>query len=253
MVTIYVINLARARERWRHISSHCWDVGLEIVRFEGVDGRQESHPLFQRYDDSLSQRWKGSSLSWGQLGCYASHYLVWEECVKLGKPVIILEDDAVIDPERLRAFLSQVDRIGPEFECIRLFRNHSKHYKIVPVRKIGSLDIVKYTKGPMRGTGYYLTPAAAEKFLKASQRWFLPVDMTMDRFWENGVECFGVCPPIVSSDPGFESTIGYEARREKRKVMVKVFREVFAGREAVAKLLHNVRFWLVLTLTSRYR
>lgn len=34
----------------------------------------------------------------GELGCYASHYLMWQKCVEINEPIIILEDDIKISP-----------------------------------------------------------------------------------------------------------------------------------------------------------
>lgn len=244
MIKVYVINLKRATERWDHIRKQLEPLSdcIEIRRFDAVDGRKEFHPLFEKYDDSASKRWKGSSLSKGQLGCFASHYLVWQECIKLNEPIIVLEDDAVLRHDLFRELLDQLPVSKIRYECLRLFRNHSKHHHSWPVETFGSFQVVKYTKGPMRGTGYYLTPIAAEKFLRASVRWFLPVDMTMDRFWANKVECFGVTPPIVSNEPSLQSTIGYEPRRHKRKLVVKIFRELFAIKELFAKHWSNSKF-----------
>tara|TARA_R110000823_G_scaffold315667_1_gene449309 strand:+ start:5327 stop:6088 length:762 start_codon:yes stop_codon:yes gene_type:complete len=246
MVKIYVINLARATERWRHICGQLKGISnyVEVRRFEAVDGRTNSHPLFAKYDDVTSKRWKGSSLSKGQLGCFASHYLLWQECLQINEPVIVLEDDAVLEQDQFREFLEQIPSLSARYECLRLFRNHSKHHQAWPVESLGSVQIVKYTKGPMRGTGYYLTPLAAQKFLDASRLWFLPVDMTMDRFWKNKVECYGVVPPIVTNETALESTIGYDPRRYKRKIGVKIFRELFAIRELVAKHWSNSAFWI---------
>ena len=246
MIKVYVINLAKAAERWEHICEQLELLGdcVEVRRFDAIDGRKEAHPLFKRYNDAASKRWKGSSLSRGQLGCFASHYLVWQECVKLNEPVIVLEDDAVLIQNLFRELLARLPDLDARYECLRLFRNHSKHHKAWPVDTIGSLQVVKYTKGPMRGTGYYLTPVGAQKFLKASAQWFLPVDMTMDRFWKNNVECYGVRPAMVSNEAALESTIGYEPRRDKRKIPVKVLRELFAIKELVAKHWSNSKFWM---------
>jgi glycosyl transferase family 25 len=254
MIKVYVINLARATERWEHICRQLKPLRdcVDIRRFDAVDGRNESHPLFERYDDSISKRWKGSSLSQGQLGCFASHYLVWQECLRVNEPVIVLEDDAVLMREQLRRFIDQIPALHTRFECLRLFRNHSKHHQAWPVETIGTAQVVKYTKGPMRGTGYYLTPVAAKKFLDASAIWFLPVDMTMDRFWQNKVECYGVMPPIISNEPTLESTIGYELRRQKKGLTVKFFRELFAIRELVGKHWCNTAFWISFFFRKRY-
>lgn len=40
-------------------------------------------------------RYKDKPLSKTQLGCYASHYILWERCIKEDKPIKVLEDDVL--------------------------------------------------------------------------------------------------------------------------------------------------------------
>lgn len=245
---IYIINLDRAEDRWAQINAQlqALDINNTVSRFGAIDGKAEPHPLFDRYNDTLSRRWKGYSLSYGQLGCFASHYLIWEECCHLGKPIIVLEDDAIIDPDTFGSFLQHASTLPNSYECVRLFQNHSKHHRRYVVDSLGALSLVKYTKGPMSTTGYYLTPDGAKKLLSANSEWFLPVDISMDRFWQNKVECFGIDPPPVSNSPEMESTIGYSRTKNYSGVSTKVFREVFAAEEHIRKFLHNLRFLIRL-------
>jgi glycosyl transferase, family 25 len=243
MIKIFVINLKHSKDRWAHMERQFEQLGLDVVRFEAVDGRAGQHALFCHYDDQKSRRWKGRSLSFGQLGCYASHFLIWHECVNLNAPVMIIEDDAIIEPSLIHAFLARVDGLPAHFECIRLFKNHSKHHKVIPVQDFDNFSIVKYTKGPMRATGYYVTPSGAEKFIRSAGRWFLPVDITMDRFWVNGVECYGMVPPCISNDISFASTITTsEKKLVKRDWILRIRRELFSAQESMHKWLHNIRF-----------
>ncbi|WP_342631804.1 glycosyltransferase family 25 protein [Marinobacter alkaliphilus] len=244
MTEICVINLDRSKDRWNHISKQFEKADLEITRISGVDGKLANHPLFEKYCDELSIRWKGRSLSAGQLGCFASHYLTWERCVNSKSPIIVIEDDAVIS-DKLKVFIDNLTTLPKQVECVRLFRNHSKHFRTWPVKTIADgIELVKYTKGPMRATAYYITPPAAKKFIEASQRWFLPVDITMDRFWDNGVECYGVLPEIVWNDESLDSTIGYDEPKVARPLRVRARRELFNLQEQLLKWISNIRFLL---------
>ena len=33
----------------------------------------------------------------GELGCFASHYLLWEKCLELNEPIVVIEDDAQLE------------------------------------------------------------------------------------------------------------------------------------------------------------
>ena len=251
MIRILVINIDSARERWNNISAQLNGRQNIVERFQAVDGKRCEHPLFVNYDHILRQRRKGKGLSRGQLGCFASHHLAWEKCIKINSPVIILEDDVTIIEPEFSAFLEIATSLNPRFECIRLFENKAKSHSKVLVEDFGELQIVKYTKGPMSTMGYYLTPSGAEKFIKSSKPWFLPVDMYMDRFWQNGVECFGLMNPVVKHEYLFESMIGYDPDRPKRSIALTIKRELFSVNEITRRFFHNLRFRLGL-LCSRH-
>ena len=81
--------------------------------------------------------------------------------------------------------------------------------------------IAKFLRGHKSATGYYLTPSAARKFLAYGERWAEPVDIEMDQFWANGVECYGVTEPCLTHNPSFQSAIdfGIDPSMERRGLM----------------------------------
>jgi glycosyl transferase, family 25 len=243
MTKIYIINLNSSKERRINILHQINSMGLEAGIFGAVDGRKHDHELFSKYDPKLRWRKKSKSLTRGQLGCFVSHYLLWEKCVEMAEPIIILEDDAILLKENFKIFYDSLSLLSPDYECIRLTRNFAKHHKSIFIENLNNLRIVKYTKGPMMSVGYYLTPTAAQKFLMHAKRWFLPVDIYMDRFWVNGVECYGVMPECVTYDSQAESTIDYSNMvGKKRTFWVKCQREFFSFTEMVRRRMHNLKF-----------
>lgn len=242
MIDIFVINLAGSIERKAHIRAELDAVKVNYQLFDAVDGRTSTLALLDKYDDGLSQKYRCKSLSRGQLGCYASHYLLWEKCVELNRPIIVLEDDIVLDRGRFTEFYHLAPTLPACYECIRLFDNHCRHVSVRDVGELGSLALTRSSKGHMRGMGYFLTPAGAQKFLKASSRWYMAVDIYMDRFWVNGVEPFGVRPGLVSIDPLFDSDIGYAAESPKRAFKSRFQRELFNLAENIRRFYHNIRY-----------
>ncbi|MBU2952423.1 glycosyltransferase family 25 protein [Marinobacter sp. F3R08] len=245
MIPILVINIESAEERWNNVSRQLKTYWENVQRFDAVNGKDFDHFLFENYDAALRKRRKGGELSRGQLGCFASHYLAWEACVRMGRPVIILEDDITLIEPEFSDFYDKARLLDSRFECVRLFANNSKNHNEVPVADAPGIGIVKYTKGPMSAMGYYLTPAGAKKFLSNSKPWFLPVDIYMDRFWKNGVECYGLKTPVVKHEHIFESMIGYERDRPKRPLTLTLKREWFAVFEISRRFLHNLRFRMI--------
>ncbi len=67
--------------------------GIEI--FPGIKKKQ-SEEFFKNYNLTWSypfQSMKPKSILLAEMGCFASHYLLWEKCVDLDEPIMVLEDD----------------------------------------------------------------------------------------------------------------------------------------------------------------
>lgn len=242
MYEIFVINLESSVERRHNISRQLDELGLPFSVFSAVNGREGHHPLFDNYDDHLSQLYRGKSLSKGQLGCYASHYLLWQKCVELNKPIIVIEDDALLYPAPMTDFARAIPTLDPKFECIRLFDNKRKAFNFTPLVSLGATSVCKFTKGHMSATGYYLTPTGARKFLAHSDRWYMAVDIYMDRFWINQVDCYGTAPACLTNDPIFDSDIGYDSQKPPRSLLTRCKREWFNLTELFKRETHNALY-----------
>ncbi|GHA43903.1 glycosyltransferase family 25 protein [Photobacterium aphoticum] len=241
MSDIFVINLEASVDRRDNIARQLNTLKLPFHIFPAVNGHKEQHPLFDLYDDQLSQQYRGKSLSRGQLGCYASHYLLWQKCVENDKPIIILEDDALIYSEPFMEFISILPTLDPSIECLRLFDNKRRAFSSWPIIEQKGLSIHKFTRGHMSTTGYYLTPNGAKKLLTHSTRWYMAVDIYMDRFWINQVECYGTVPACLTNDPKFDSEIGYGSKT-KRSMYCRLKRETFNLFELCRREYHNTCF-----------
>jgi glycosyl transferase family 25 len=235
---IFVINLVTSAARRANITRQLADLGLAFTLFPAVDGRKEEHRLFGKYDNERNQHYRGQALSRGQLGCYASHYLLWQECVELDHPVVVLEDDALIYPEPFSEFVNNLDALRRRFDCVRLFDNKRKAFSSRRVAVLDTVEIHRFNKGHMSTTGYFLTPNGARKLLQHSEHWYMPVDHYLDRYWVNGVECYGTVPACVTNDPKFDSDIG-GGEREPRSFVARCRREWFNFNELTRRTLHN--------------
>src|SRR5690606_11626523 len=99
-IPIRVISLASRLDRRRQISDQFDRLSISGYSFlDAVNGKQQpDHPLFAHYDPIARARvrGRGRDLKPSQLGCFASHYLLWQECAESGRPLIVVEDDAVL-------------------------------------------------------------------------------------------------------------------------------------------------------------
>lgn len=239
-VKVVVLTLRHATDRQARIKKLLDDAGIEFEFSWGVDGRKEKDPSLNMYSAQRRLRAKGEPLSQGQLGCYAGHYNVWKSCSKENKKFVVLEDDTVFDQAGLLSFLEIVPSLPSHFECLRLFENKTRNHKEFEIAEVGPFKILRYTKGPMSSMGYYLTPAAARKFLDAANPIFLPADIYMDRYWVNDVVCLGVSPAFVFHDYHFESMIGYGPKSGRRPMFIRLNRELFTLSERLRRFFYNL-------------
>ncbi|GAA6858907.1 hypothetical protein HpHNI38_06910 [Helicobacter pylori] len=69
-----------------------------------------------------------------ELGCYLSHYLLWKECVKTNQPIVILEDDAALEPNFMQAL---EDCLKSPFDFVRLYGHywggHKTNLRALPI------------------------------------------------------------------------------------------------------------------------
>ena len=221
-MNIFVISLRSATERRTHIESQFIKINTRFDFFDAIDGRKELHPLFDKYNLKKRLSYKGYELTKGELGCFASHYLLWEKCLELGAPIVVIEDDAELEP----CFLESVKCLQSleEYEYLRLFVN-GRYRSFSRIDKYFEHDVVEYKRGPGATRAYFLTPSAAKKFINSAQEWYLPVDDYMDQFWLNRVACRGLMPGLVKNETDFESSIG---KLEKSNKVNRITRELYS-------------------------
>ena len=164
----YIISLANVPESLagakRCVSSakrYGEDKGMEI--FPGVR-KEESLAFFLERGltfGSTPGREKTHDIS-AEMGCFASHYLLWEKCVELDEPIMILEDDvefcAPILPLRFK-------------EIIYLGKPYSQWYTKIMASMPNKYQEAYYPFNHLLGTyAYAITPLGAQKLVNTARK-----------------------------------------------------------------------------------
>lgn len=136
----------------------------------GIKGPPE---VLAEYDNSSNVIIKESP---GVLGCFYSHYRLWEKCVDLGTPIAIWEDDIMIRRKFYPVNWKDV---------LILALGHPKksprymHYLETPEGEPSAQD---YYQASMPGCcGYAIKPHAAEKLLEVYSKTYLPADNAINQ------------------------------------------------------------------------
>lgn len=217
--------------------------------FDGVHGRNEpDHYLFQKYCARRRAAVKGKSnpLKLSQLGCFASHYLLWERCIDDDVPIIVLEDDAVVLP-CFADFYARAAALAGKHGFIWLNDSTKPtRQKDLILEQEGPFTLKKRMGVHTGAVGYLLTPSSARALLQYCSVWVYPVDDSMARFYDHKVESIVVQPPCVAHNDTFESTINEVVAKPRRSMADRLARESANLKDAVKRSLHNTRFYVGL-------
>ncbi|MGL2522484.1 glycosyltransferase family 25 protein [Helicobacter pylori] len=145
--------------------------------FQIFDAISPKHQDFEKfiqelYDSSslLKSDWFHSDYCYQELlpqefGCYLSHYFLWKECVKLNQPIVILEDDAMLEPNFMQAL---EDCLKSPFDFVRLYGHYWGGHKT----NLRSLPIYTEAEAPMEKMpieNYEVTPPPPNPIQDAQQ------------------------------------------------------------------------------------
>lgn len=120
----------------------------------------------------------------GVIGCFYSHYRLWQRCIELNESILIFEDDVMFE----RGFISV------EWDEVLLLCTGKDAYKhdFYADKLYNPEDppgVVKLHNASMPGAvGYGITPKGARKLVEAYSIEFLPADTAMNVFVVN-LEC----------------------------------------------------------------
>ena len=111
----FVINLARQTEKleqFMHNAQYLDD--LSIV--PAVDGREVTYEKLKEMGFDTNKNWRDPilkrTLTKGEIGCFLSHWKVWEKCAQGDEPFLVFEDDVVMTgplPADIDKHVSQAD------------------------------------------------------------------------------------------------------------------------------------------------
>uniref|UniRef100_A0A0N4ZVL9 Glycosyltransferase 25 family member n=1 Tax=Parastrongyloides trichosuri TaxID=131310 RepID=A0A0N4ZVL9_PARTI len=226
---IYLVNLKRRDERMKKMNEILKTVGFMYERVDAVDGKQltdkyikEKIKFLPNYVDPYHKR----PMKKGEIGCFLSHYRIWEDVVNNNlNRVIVFEDDIRFSKNAtgiLRHLIYDIDNNKDTWDFIYFGRrkeNPKVQEYFVPGHK--HLSTVTYSYWTL---GYALSYNGAKKLLEGRP---LENMMALDEYipimydnhpfeeWKNhfknrNLKAFTIYPLIVTperytNEPGYVS------------------------------------------------
>lgn len=240
---IFVINLEKSYERRDFITQQFNAFpDIEYQFFQAVNGKENpDYPLFKRYNEQERFKRKGNTMNLSQLGCWASHYHLWEKCIELNTGIIVLEDDAIIHhhfPDVYQFISSNENTFDFLWLSPPAPRVRSQKGKTILNIQNSTCKVERFYKGWGNATGYFITPQAAKTLLNFTKEWIYDVDITMDRYWEHKIDYLAITPACLEPDLSKESNIPVNKGKSNRTFAIKLRRELYQIKDNINKAFY---------------
>ncbi|GAB1863997.1 Glycosyltransferase 25 family member [Camponotus japonicus] len=168
---IYMINLVRRPERRRRMHRLFDELGIRAEIIDAVDGRTLNESSLKKWGvipmPEYSDPYHKRPMTMGEIGCFLSHYLIWQKVLEHGyKNVMVLEDDVRFEPffrQKVNYVLEELSALRIEWDLIYVGRK-----KLVksesPVEGSKFLLHAAYSYWTL---GYILSESGARKLIGA--------------------------------------------------------------------------------------
>ncbi|NXG40988.1 GT251 galactosyltransferase, partial [Psilopogon haemacephalus] len=180
---VFLINLPRRSARRARMLRTLLEQEISCKVVEAVDGSALNSSQVQalgiRMLPGYRDPYHGRSLTGGELGCFLSHYRVWQEVVSRGlRRSLVFEDDLrfeIFFKRRLRALMDELEASGTAWDLIYLGRKRLQlEVPELPVPRVRNLVVPNYSYWTL---AYALSLRGATKLLAAQPlAKVLPVD-----------------------------------------------------------------------------
>lgn len=231
-IPTFFINLDQHTDRRQFIESQLAAAGFHAERIAGIDG--------DKLPEFLSSYFPRSSLSPGEIGCYASHLIVWQTIVTRGLPyALVLEDDVEVGADAAQLVADVIHTLSPGWDFVHLSEKpRSRRFAARPLKSLPhNRKLVRYARVPDGTFAYLISHSGAQKLLSPVPR-LVPIDTDIRRPWDWGLDLYGVTnSPFRPAN--FSSTIaarGGHSRRQRKHWLGSGFRSFHSFAFNIRKL-----------------
>jgi glycosyl transferase family 25 len=178
---------------------------LVLERFPAIDG-----PDLPQH---LRPQFPASRLAPGEIGCYASHLLLYERVVREEWPcAMIVEDDVQLSPDLLGSALAAIDAAPPGWDYIHL-SGATKRAVLSLASLPNGRHLVRHSRLPINTGAYLISRQGAGKLSAPSPR-VRPIDQEIRHAWLWDLNIWGVHPSPVVWNNAWPTTIAGTSRTE---------------------------------------
>lgn len=156
------------------VHHHEGTYGDQVARIFKKEGRELYHTSFK--GNPIDDEYRASATRLGVMGCFHSHFRLWQRCVELNEPILIFEDDVIFERGWTPVEWNDVLLVATGKSVYKDDWYAEKLYN-----PIGEPCAVPLNRKVMPGAvGYGLTPRGAKKLTEFYENYFAPADNSMN-------------------------------------------------------------------------
>ncbi len=232
---VLVINLLRSPERLAHVRAGLDAQEVAFERLDAIDGKTLSDDTINTfYDQAQNTQKHHKVLAKGEIACYLSHRKAWQHIVDNQLPyALVLEDDVNITGD-VRKALDAINTLPAEWDLIKLAGYKDYTRKTIAAVPVQSFELVVQAKTMSGCAAQVISLQGAKKLLKSTQRFYRPVDVDLQYFWEHDLFVYSLLPYCFSQNMDMESDINSLGRNKTTSTIVKL-------KNSLTQFWHNRR------------
>ena len=235
---IFVISLAKAVNRRIGIANRLDAAGVSYEVIDAVDGSAlDLDSLSHRINRDEYRIKYGYELTPGIIGCYLSHYNLWQRIVNERIDcALVMEDDAIWDEDFFEVVLS-LQKTNWYWEMINLSMPRCKVERVLyDINE--KYRLVSHKRGARMTAAYIIRRSAAEKLLSYCYEIRAPIDIQGYEDWKIGIAFYLVCPaPVSQSGKDAQS----KSMRLPRSLVEKIKGSIWRKVDRWSQSLHRRR------------
>lgn len=242
---IFIINLSASKDRKKHMQDNIFKfqstltkkqkTSFEFHFFKAIDKYSvKSLELYNSYSPFLAKIWRGKDLNESEKACFGSHYKLWEKCIKINKPIVILEDDVDFMPYFRKGVQ---DCFSSPYNFVKIAMSSFNNCTLIS-------DNFAYAPKLLLGsTGYYVTPQGAKNFIKGANKLYLPLDDYIGNAFLSKNPIMLYLPKLVEVNDLNNSSVIKQDLDKKRDITIfmSVLKEIFRIYRKIALVYFNFK------------
>ncbi len=182
----YLINLDGDTDRLAFFSSNFKRLGLSYERVCAIDGRTFSDADYARFQKTRTKNY--SFWLRGQMGCFLSHYHVWQKVAQSEDNFCAVFEDDIHASDDLKKILDEQSWIPNDVDIIRLETSTNRiQLTSDPVLKHAGRTLYGVKSTSWCSGAYILSRRAAQAFIDLEEQYHQPTDVIMYNFERSAI------------------------------------------------------------------